>query len=52
MRVHQRATRSIPAARYARRSSNSGLMGRYVAKELRLRCPPYSRVDTLFLLQE
>ena len=35
MRVHQRATRSIPAARYARRSSNSGLVeGRYAAKEL------------------
>jgi hypothetical protein len=26
MRVHQRATRSIPAARYARRSSNFGLI--------------------------
>ena len=35
MLVHQRATRSIPAARYSRRSSNSGLiLGRYAANEL------------------
>ena len=35
MRVHQRATRPILAARYARRSSNSGLIqGCYAANEL------------------